>query len=213
MTGPLAEKTEEKKLTRSDLKRSAIVKAASEVFAEHGYEATSMDQIAALANVSKRTVYNHFENKASLYEAIITGECGLALEVARGRLEEDAPIAEGLTRYGIDFLTFIFQPRSIQIFRGVVAEACRFPELGEIFFKTGVCPAQVGVNAFIAKAMERGELRQDDPEFAGTMFFSMLQSDLHFRLLLGLQEEATDEEIEILVTRVVGLWMRAYAPE
>ncbi|MCG3728640.1 TetR/AcrR family transcriptional regulator [Vibrio cincinnatiensis] len=54
------------KKTRSELKREAILQAAREAFREFGAQSTSMDKIAAMAQVSKRTVYNHFISKEQL---------------------------------------------------------------------------------------------------------------------------------------------------
>ena len=51
----------------TDRKREAILSAAVEEFRTAGYEATSMDRIAAAAGVSKRTVYNHFPSKDELF--------------------------------------------------------------------------------------------------------------------------------------------------
>lgn len=51
----------------TDRKRVAIIDAAIEEFLAAGYDATSMDRIAARANVSKRTVYNHFPSKEALF--------------------------------------------------------------------------------------------------------------------------------------------------
>src|SRR5690348_17748019 len=55
----------------TDRKRSAIIDAAIEEFRAAGFEATSMDRIAARASVSKRTVYNHFPSKEALFAAIL----------------------------------------------------------------------------------------------------------------------------------------------
>lgn len=55
----------------TDRKRAAIVDAAIEAFLASGYDATSMDRIAAHAGVSKRTVYNHFPSKDALFVAIL----------------------------------------------------------------------------------------------------------------------------------------------
>src|SRR5277367_2642966 len=55
----------------TDRKRDAIISAAIEEFLATGYDATSMDRIAARANVSKRTVYNHFPSKEVLFAAIL----------------------------------------------------------------------------------------------------------------------------------------------
>src|SRR5438094_9057733 len=58
--------------TRSERKRVAILAAATDVFLENGYRGTSMDEIAALAAVSKQTVYKHFVDKERLFAEIVT---------------------------------------------------------------------------------------------------------------------------------------------
>src|SRR5215469_4754060 len=55
----------------TDRKRAAIVAAAIDEFLAAGFDATSMDRIAASASVSKRTVYNHFPSKEALFAAIL----------------------------------------------------------------------------------------------------------------------------------------------
>jgi len=57
---------------RSARKRRAIVEAATTVFLRNGYLGTSMDEIAALAGVSKQTVYKHFTDKERLFSQIVT---------------------------------------------------------------------------------------------------------------------------------------------
>ncbi|KUH85335.1 MULTISPECIES: TetR/AcrR family transcriptional regulator [unclassified Mycobacterium] len=59
---------------RTEATTSALVVAARQLFAERGYEATSLDVVAARANVTKGAVYHHFEGKRRLFEAVFTGE-------------------------------------------------------------------------------------------------------------------------------------------
>ena len=65
---------------RSAQKRRAILDAAREVFLKNGYPGTSMDEVAALAGVSKVTVYKHFSDKHSLFVAVFTGAIAEAEE-------------------------------------------------------------------------------------------------------------------------------------
>src|SRR5215510_5482659 len=58
---------------RSARKRRAILEAAATLFVNNGYLGTSMDQVAALASVSKQTVYKHFVDKTSLFTEIVIG--------------------------------------------------------------------------------------------------------------------------------------------
>ena len=61
-----------KRKSRSELKRAAILQAAKSAFQTYGMQATSMDKLAELAQVSKRTVYNHFSTKEDLVMHLIS---------------------------------------------------------------------------------------------------------------------------------------------
>lgn len=52
----------------------AILEAAEQVFLENGYEAGSLDAVAARANASKATIYAHFGNKVGLFKAIVASK-------------------------------------------------------------------------------------------------------------------------------------------
>ncbi|WP_310631044.1 TetR/AcrR family transcriptional regulator [Paraburkholderia sp.] len=76
----------------TDRKRAAILEAAIEEFLAAGYDATSMDRIAARASVSKRTVYNHFPSKEALFAAILHRLWDAALTGAAPAYRADAPL-------------------------------------------------------------------------------------------------------------------------
>ncbi|MEF1206011.1 TetR/AcrR family transcriptional regulator, partial [Photobacterium damselae] len=59
-------------MTRSEQKHLAIIDAAKEEFIQHGFLAANMDRISAAAEVSKRTLYRHFESKEVLFESVLT---------------------------------------------------------------------------------------------------------------------------------------------
>ena len=59
---------------RTEATTSALVDAARELFARDGYDATSLDAVAARAKVTKGAVYHHFEGKRQLFEAVFTRE-------------------------------------------------------------------------------------------------------------------------------------------
>ena len=69
-------------------RREAILKAAASAFAHKGFSATSMDDVAAEAKITKLIVYRHFESKEDLYEAV--------LERVSGRLAEE--FVDAITR-------------------------------------------------------------------------------------------------------------------
>ncbi len=67
----MSETQKSRKKRDTSLKRKIILEGAIKVFTEKGFDASSMDKIAEVADVSKRTVYNHFQSKESLFQAIV----------------------------------------------------------------------------------------------------------------------------------------------
>ena len=72
---------------RQRQKRAAILAGATEVFRLEGFDAASMDRIAEVSSVSKRTIYNHFGSKDALFEAVV--EALVAVMVSRKQIEWD----------------------------------------------------------------------------------------------------------------------------
>lgn len=88
----------EKKLTRSEQKRLAILEAAKQAFQENGVQGTSMDKLAALAQVSKRTVYNHFATKEELVIHLTTSLWRQAMQDIDVVYCPDTPLQEQLQK-------------------------------------------------------------------------------------------------------------------
>ena len=100
--------------SRSERKRRAILSAAETLFLEHGYLGTTMDEIAALAGVSKQTVYKHFADKERLFIEIVTTTVNevsdpVADEVLQ--LQHSERVEEDLRRLAATLLTRVMQPR------------------------------------------------------------------------------------------------------
>src|ERR1700733_2516799 len=120
-----------------NVKVRQILAAARKVFMKEGYGAASMDAIARQAAVSKATLYAHFGGKDALFAALIVMECRhLSDQIGRGALY--APdIREALLQVAKDFNNLLCSGEGLTMYRIVVAEAPRFPELGRIFYDSG----------------------------------------------------------------------------
>lgn len=196
-------------------KHQAIVDAATKLFLDAGYGAVSMDAIAAEAEVSKRTVYCHFSGKDGLFAAVMASLC----ERAGGsdRMVEILDPArhpkEALTRFGIEFLTLLTSQEGIAIYRVVVAEAGRFPELGEVFYNTGPKRTIEGLSAFLAEKHSMRELTVPNPAKAAEHFVDLIKGGLHLRLVLGVAKPPTTTEITVEVDAAVKTFLRCFQPE
>jgi TetR/AcrR family transcriptional repressor of mexJK operon len=121
-------------------KRAAIVDAARQLFLAGGYAQTSMDRVAEKAEVAITTVYRHFNGKDDLFSAVMQ----MAVEMvapelfANGNDADSAtvfpwftkPPQTGLRLAGIDYLTRVFDPQQMDLYRVVTRDAGDFPELG-----------------------------------------------------------------------------------
>ena len=88
---------EQGKLLKRPERRRALIEAATRAFARGGFAATSLDQVAAEAGVSRVLIYRHFDSKTELYQAVLT-EVGEQLRLATGHPDLAPDGLQGLVR-------------------------------------------------------------------------------------------------------------------
>ena len=187
-------------------KRLAIVAAAAETFLDHGYGAASMDEIARRAGVSKATVYAHFKGKDALFGAIVAERCHKMMTPQESLVEPSSPEAM-LYRVGRGLIEVVCVPSSIALYRVVLAEAVRFPELGRVFFELGLRPAQERLAAYLAGLAREGAIAVDDPVMAAKQFLGMALNDLDIRLLLGITTVPDESARDAMARSAVSIFL------
>ena len=186
-------------------RRHAVVEAAAAVFIRDGYAAASMDQVAREAGMSKRTLYRIFPSKAALFEATVSDSLApLDLDPALA-LEPDlqralAGILEASGRH-------LLALRPIGIFRLVIAEVGRSPELAETFHRVLVRRGASALQRLIGVAMDAGRLQPGDPVATDRMLYGMAFGSTQIRLLLGVRKVPSREEIAALARDAVAVFL------
>lgn len=158
----------------TDRKRAAILEAAVAEFRASGYEATSMDRVAASAGVSKRTVYNHFPSKEALFTRIVEA----MLERGEGELalpyRADAPLREQLAELVRRKLRLMHEPDFVDLARVAIAAGVQFPELArELLARLG--DREAGLVTWMRAAVADGRLKTKDPVFAATQLEALVK--------------------------------------
>lgn len=194
----------------SAAKRDAIVLAAAQVFLTSGYGNASMDQIAAAAGVSKQTVYSHFGAKDALFEAIVKAKCAALMGEGAGFAVPGGSLEAVLCETAAKFLAIIMNDESIGLYRIILSEAERFPELAAAFYRSGPNAAASRLAVFLSDAAARGDIALDDPRRAADLFFAMLRDDLYLERLLSLRAAPDPDEIAARAATVARHFMRAY---
>jgi len=199
---------------RSARKRAAIVEAATTVFLRHGYLGTSMDAIAALAGVSKQTVYKHFADKERLFADVVVATVDEASDPVHAEvlhLQETGDIEADLRDLARRQLAMVMQPRVLQLRRLVIAEAGRFPELGRTFFAQGPGRTMDALATTFTRLAERGLLRVDDAHLAASHFnWLVMSAPLNEAMLLGHDEALDPSAVHRYADGGVRVFLAAY---
>ena len=162
---------------RSARKHAAIVDAATTAFLGNGYDGTSMDEIAALAGVSKQTVYKHFADKETLFAEIVlatTDQVTAIVQLVTDTLHETTDLPSDLQALARQFLRALMTPRVLRLRRMVIASANRFPDLGRSWYEQGFERALAAMASAFGDLAARGALVLDDSALAAHHFVGLL---------------------------------------
>lgn len=191
-------------------RRDTILQAGVDVFLEYGYVSASVDEIVRRAGGSKRTVYKYFGNKEELFAAIIASLAAQMLSPLGAAINSDSDLQKTLEKLGKAYLDVLLREDSLTIFRTVVSEGVRFPELAKTFFLNGPNAAVTRLSGYLEQQVKKGSLKIEDTHAAARQYFGMIRSDLHMSAALGL-ELPTADEISQEVNRAVAMFVREYS--
>ncbi|MFK3650901.1 TetR/AcrR family transcriptional regulator, partial [Lysobacter enzymogenes] len=141
----------------TDRKRAAILEAAVAEFRQAGYDATSMDRIAASAGVSKRTVYNHFPSKEALFAQILQQLWERSRESPELAYRGDRPLRPQLLELVRQKLQLLHDEAFIDLVRAAVVAVIPTPERAQEMFKR-VGDKEEGLTVWIRAAAADGRL-------------------------------------------------------
>jgi TetR/AcrR family transcriptional repressor of mexJK operon len=173
---------------RSEVKREAVLDAATDVFVRAGYGAATMDEIARAANVSKQTIYHHFGSKEALFGAMVAERVRAFLAPLDLPLH-GSDLRATLLRLGHTLLELALSRSSLALHRLIVGESARFPELGRISYERGALQAVRTLSRFFQRQVELGSLRDGDMDVAAERFLGMLMGHYQLRALLAPDDE------------------------
>nr|WP_294529553.1 TetR/AcrR family transcriptional regulator [uncultured Rhodopila sp.] len=191
-------------------KRAQILSGAATVFAADGYEGASMARIASVAGVSKGTLYNYFDSKAALFTAYVGETCDRNLGRVFDTAGHDGDPAAVLHDIGKRMLQMLLSGPGLTIYRVVIAEAAKFPDLARGFFDAGPARAIGFMADWLAEETRRGRLSVDDPGFAAEQFFNLCQTRLVLRRKLEMLPDPPEAEIDRVIDAATGMFLRMY---
>lgn len=165
-------------------KRAEIIDAAVQAFQEDGYDNTSMDRIAELAGASKRTLYNHFESKESLFEAVIEDFFGRALELKQIPYDTEASLEDQLGAFARAKLALLSDPDWTGIMKVGLGVLIREPEHARATMERAY-GGEDALVAWLQAAHDDGRLSVPDPATSASLFWSTVSGGFFWPHLLG----------------------------
>jgi TetR/AcrR family transcriptional repressor of mexJK operon len=190
-------------------KRDLILSTARDLFLEQGFEGTSIDQIAEAARVSRQTIYNNFEGKEALFQALAGALADHVVEPLLGDELQGGDVETTLTTLAERALALMVLPSTLALHRLVVTEAPKFPSVARQIYESGAERAARALAAYLALQSDRGVLAVADPELAAEHFFGMLAGHRQYRALLGVSEPARPS-LSTRTEQTVRAFLRAY---
>src|SRR5262249_16757070 len=115
-----------------------IMEAAASLFLRNGYLGTSMDEIAALARVSKQTVYTHFADKERLFTDLVMRNAELVdefLDTIAAMLHNTTDVEKDLGALARRYVPYGIRPPTPQLRPLVIGEARRFPQTAPTYYE------------------------------------------------------------------------------
>jgi AcrR family transcriptional regulator len=198
---------------RGQTRRAQILDAATKVFVENGYGAATIDLVVSRAGASKATVYSFFGGKEGLFTAIIEERAERILAALPHVGIDHVDVRTTLTEIGRRYMTVAMSPDAIGLYRLILAEGVRFPELARTFYRIG--PERVSERvASLLRAWRRHRLiAVDDAYLAAVQFLDAVRGELHLRAVAGVPPNNLEDAIERNVHHAVHIFWNGIRTE
>jgi TetR/AcrR family transcriptional repressor of mexJK operon len=192
-------------------KRQAILDAAKCLFLHLGYEGSSMDAIAQEAGVSKLTVYNHFNDKETLFIAAVEDHCENQLPALDFDLKADMAIETALNRIALRFQTIIYSKEGLELHRLMCSMTQHNPTLVHKFFAAGPTRVLSHMTRLLEQAHAQHKLTILNSQQAAENFLSLFCGHRHMRVLFDIEPAPSEQQQQQLAQDNIAFFVRAYA--
>jgi AcrR family transcriptional regulator len=186
-------------------KRSAIFDGAKAVFLRQGFGLATMDDVAAAAGVGKQTVYRHFKSKEALFVGLVSSMCAQVGELLASALDtpsDGSPEVE-LRELGWVLARTLIEPDYLRLYRAIVAEAERLPELGQVFYENGAKVVRVYAAEILRKRFDEATAAM-----RAATFVQLVLGDAYLELSIGYTVSDVETRFALQIDEAVAAALR-----
>jgi AcrR family transcriptional regulator len=200
-------------LRRKDERAPEILDSALACFAEKGFAATRMEDIARRAGISKGTIYLYFESKEAVFKALAQRIVGSRMGELGALVQDFQGTTPDLLRFVLARVGTIVSTDDVAVLpRMVLAEAGNFPELAQHWRREVVDRGLVLWEAIIRRGQSRGEFRDIDPAHAARLCIAPMIIVALWRSIFGRFDE-TPYDTQGLIDAHIEVLLRGLAAE
>lgn len=184
--------------------RDRIMTAATQIFIERGFTASSVDAIGRAAGVTKRTIYELIGDKEALFHAVCARLCATAGTFHFNAAASDLPLRDMLMDMANTILANALAPAATAFNRMLAVEALRFPDLVVSVMDSGRHEMHEKLAGVFAALVARGCIAEINPSQAADTFYDAIIGSRAMRAMLGYDEPFPPvTEIEARVDMIV----------
>ncbi|MGB4829300.1 MAG: TetR/AcrR family transcriptional regulator [Paracoccaceae bacterium] len=195
---------------RKGRKYDQVLDGARRIFLRDGFDGASVDDIAREAEVSKATLYSYFPDKRLLFTEICNSECRRQTDEAEAAMDYSVPVEELLTFAAERIAGFLMSDFGRNMFRLVVAEGARFPDLARQFYRNGPGLIHDRLVHHMRHLVDKGALKIDDFDLAADQFAQLCKAHIHEKLIFSLADEIKPADVTKSVQGAVEMFMARY---
>jgi AcrR family transcriptional regulator len=197
---------------RTEEKRLEIVRIATELFEQNGFDRTSMSMISEKVGGSKATLYGYFSSKEELLQAVLSYDVTQEAERLMNELLSGKDLRDGLIRLGIEYMTRRLSNIPISNVR-MVATQPSDSTIGKVFFETVLEPAWQRLARRFERLMDEGVLNRAEPWVAAMHWKGLNEWDMFEKRLLGAITEGDPKTIRKASTLAADAFLKLYGTE
>jgi AcrR family transcriptional regulator len=188
-------------------RRRQLIVAAADLFLHKGYHATTMDDVARCAGMSKKTVYQVFSSKSELLDALLSDW----FAPFTAPIETDGqPPRQLLTDALLRFANYALSERQVLLMRLLIAETSLSEDIAAALDRQCMGRGKGALEQWLTAQAAAGVLKIDDPKEVSNMLFFTVVGDFLLRLLPRKHPEPTDDEIAARIEHTVAVFFRQF---
>jgi AcrR family transcriptional regulator len=194
---------------RKEDRPQEITEAAFEVFAEKGYAAARVEEVARRAGVSKGLTYLYFKTKEELFKAVVKSVVVRRVDALVEAVDTTELSSEDFIRGPLlDFMKHVPGSPIAIVIKLLVAEGARHPDLVDYYWENVVSKGLTSISRFIDRGVERGEFRQTAVNDVPQVVLAPMMLSMIWRLVFAKRELDTDKLMETQIDMLLA-WIKA----